>query len=76
MKLNFHRKRLYLYVNFMELDSYKIIGFFEDYDETSVNYDYNCKTKGYEFNLDIKEEIFLNNDSSVSNFYEDFFLIK
>lgn len=80
MKLNFHRSKLYVYVNFMGSKNKKIIGLFEDYDETFINYNYNSTKK--EIKFDLENQTNFENDKNLlekkninhKNFYDEFFL--
>ena len=45
MKLHFQKSPLYLYIPVGEFDGLKQILLFEDFDETFLNYNINCKKK-------------------------------
>ena len=81
MKINNHISKLYLYIPIMESDGLKLIDLFEDYDETSINYNLNSKKKELNFFFDTDlEEIKTNNNyvkiKNKKNFFNDFFCKK
>lgn len=49
MKLALHKKKLILFVPIGETDGLRKIGFFEDYDETFLNYNISSISKSIEY---------------------------
>lgn len=81
MKINNHISKLYLYIPIMESDGLKLIDLFEDYDETSINYNLNSKKKELKFFFDTDLEDIKTNNNNVKiknkkNFFNDFFYKK
>lgn len=76
MKLHFHLSHLYLYNKIMESDGLKLISFFEDYDETVQNFDFNStkKEKKYIADLDIspeKKTLMIKESDFITEFFND-----
>lgn len=79
MKLNFHRCPLYLFIPYMEEDSYKLVSLFEDFDHTSISSNIDATRKRFNLSRDLNliNDHYPNESKKVnSNFYEEFFTAK
>ena len=78
MKLHFQKSPLYLYIPVGEYDGFKTVMLFEDFDETFLNYNINCKKKKLDYFtefLEIKNQTKTKIILRSKNFYLDFFYI-
>lgn len=74
MKLNFHTSPLYFYVYISESDSIKLVPSFEDYDETSVNFNVNCFKKEKKYINELKSVEKKMKIKDKKTFIHDYFL--
>lgn len=73
MKLNLHRSFISIYVPLGDYDSFKKIFFFEDLDETFINYNARAKIISYEHFLQENNNFPSNYNPKTKNFFKNYF---
>ena len=80
MRLNNHLTSLYIYVYLKDSDGLKLLSFFENFDETFINYNIDSLKKEIiyysENNNELNFESIKKKDKLKQNFFDEFFLKK
>ncbi|NCT57940.1 hypothetical protein GW776_00305 [archaeon] len=78
MRLNNHLNSLYIYVYLKDSDGLKLLSFFENFDETFINYNIDSLKKEIiyysENNNELNFESIEKKDKLKLNFFDEFFL--
>ena len=78
MRLNNHLNSLYIYVYLKDSDCLKLLSFFENFDETFINYNIDSLKKEIiyysENNNELNFESIEKKDKLKLNFFDEFFL--
>tara|TARA_B100000965_G_C19046176_1_gene521624 strand:- start:107 stop:343 length:237 start_codon:yes stop_codon:yes gene_type:complete len=78
MRLNNHLTSLYIYVYLKDSDGLKLLSFFENFDETFINYNIDSLKKEIiyysENNNELNFESIKKKDKLKQNFFDEFFL--
>ena len=78
MRLNNHLSSLYIYVYLKDSDGLKLLSFFENFDETFINYNIDSLKKEIIYysgnNNELNFESIKKKDKLKQNFFDEFFL--
>lgn len=78
MRLNNHLNSLYIYVYLKDSDGLKLLSFFENFDETFINYNIDSLKKEIHYYSENNNEFLFESikkkDKLKQNFFDEFFL--